>query len=157
MRKAHQVLAGVLAAFVVIQAMAIAYAIAGFGHWLENGGVANKAVLDSWDKHPPHWRGSGGFALHGIDGTMIIPLLAIVLLVVSLLANRSLPGAAARGGILFGMVALQIILGLSSHDVVALAPVHALNGFGIFAMAIMTVRKASTATRSEPAAATVAA
>jgi len=146
MRKAHQILAGLLAAMVVVQAMAIAYAIAGLGHWIEkDGGMVNKAVFDSWDDNPPTWRGSGGFALHGIDGMMIIPLITIVFLIVSLLAAKQVEGAAKRAGILFGMVALQIFLGLSSHDVVALAPLHALNGLGIFVMALVTARKASVA------------
>jgi hypothetical protein len=146
MRKAHQILAIVLAAFVVIQAMAIAYALAGLGHWLEeDGGTINKAVLDSWDDNPPDWRGSGGFALHGIDGMMIIPLVTIVFLVVSLIAAKQVQGAAQRAGILFGMVALQVFLGLALHGVVLLAPLHALNGFGIFAMAIVTARKAGEA------------
>jgi hypothetical protein len=151
MRKAHQILAGVLAAEVVIQIMAIAYALAGLGHWLEeDGGMVNKAVLDSWEDNPPDWQGSGGFALHGINGMMIIPVIAIVFLIVSLLANRQLPGAAKRGGILFGMVVLQVFLGLSLHDVVLLAPLHALNGLGILAMAGITARKASIATTPEP-------
>ena len=146
MRKAHQVLAGLLAAMVVVQAMAIAYALAGLGHWInEDGGEVNKAIFDSWEDNPPTWRGSGGFALHGIDGMMVIPLITIVFLVVSLLAAKQVQGAAQRAGILFVMVALQVFLGLSSHDVVALAPLHALNGFGIFAMAILTMRKAGEA------------
>lgn len=144
MRKAHQILAGLLAAFVVVQAMAIAYAFAGLGHWIDkDGGVVNHAVFKDWDKHPPKWRGSGGFALHGIDGMMIIPLVTIVFLIVSLLAAKQVAGAAQRAAILFVMVALQIFLGLSAHDVVVLAPLHALNAFGIFAMAVLTVRRAS--------------
>ena len=153
MRKAHQYLAGLLAVMVVVQAMAIAYALAGLGHWLEkDGGMVNKAVLDSWDDNPPDWRGSGGFALHGIDGMMIIPLITIVFLIVSLIAARQVAGAASRAGILFGMVALQVFLGLSLHDVVVLAPLHALNGFGIFAMAFFTARKASASVEATPAA-----
>ena len=151
MRKAHQILAGILAAMVIIQAMAIAYALAGLGYWIEeDGGVVSKAVFDAWEDDPPTWQGSGGFALHGINGMMIIPLIAIVFLVVSLLAAKQVDGAAKRAAILFGMVALQIFLGLTSHSVVLLAPLHALNGFGIFAMAVVTYRKAG-----EPAAVAV--
>jgi hypothetical protein len=146
MRKAHQVLAGILAAEVVIQAMAIAFALAGLGHWInDDGGQLNKAVLDSWEDNPPDWTGSIGFPIHGMNGMMLIPLIAIVFLVVSLLANKTVPGAAQRGSILFGMVALQVFLGLTSHEVVFLAPLHALNGFGIFAMSVLTVRKAGEA------------
>ncbi len=149
MRKAHQVLAYLLAAEVVVQIMAIAYALAGLGHWIEeDGGMINKAVFDAWEDTPPTWQGSGGFALHGINGMMIIPLLAIVFLVVSLLANKQVEGAAKRGGILFGLVALQVVLGLSLHGIVVLAPLHALNGLGILVMAYITAKKAGVA---EPA------
>jgi hypothetical protein len=152
MRKAHQILAGIIAAFVVIQAMAIAYAIAGLGYWInEDGGELNKAVFDSWEDNPPDWQGSGGFALHGIDGMMIIPVVTIVFLIVSLLANKVVPGAAKRAGIIFVMVALQVTLGLASHDAVLLAPLHALNGFGIFAMAVVSARKAADAAAPAPA------
>jgi hypothetical protein len=150
MRKAHQVLALILAAFVVVQAMAIAYALAGLGKWVEDdGGVLNKAVLDN-DKDL-HFRGVGGFALHGIDGMMIIPLVTIVFLVVSLLAAKQVPGAASRAGILFAMVALQVVLGLGLHGVVVLAPLHALNAFGIFSMAMVTARKAGEVRAATPA------
>jgi heme A synthase len=110
----------------------------------------NKQVLDDEDLH---FQGVGGFAIHGMNGMMIIPLIAIVFLIVSLLANKQLPGAAKRGGILFGMVALQVFLGLTLHDVVVLAPLHALNGLGILAMAFVTARQASVAEPAVPAVA----
>jgi hypothetical protein len=154
MRKAHQVLAGLIAALVVVQAMAIAYAMAGLAHWVDkDGGVLNKQVLDSWEKHAPTWQGSGGFALHGIDGMMIIPVVTIAFLVVSLLAAKQVAGAGKRAAILFGMVVVQVVLGLSAHDVVVLAPLHALNGLGIFAMAMVTVRKAAAVPAAAPVAA----
>lgn len=144
MRKAHQILAGILAAMVVIQAMSIAYALAGLGYWIENdGGVVSKAVFDAWDEDPPTWQGSGGFGLHAVSGMTLIPLLAIVFLVVSLFAAKQVQGAAQRASILFGMVLVQVFLGIFSHEAVLLAPLHALNGFGIFAMAIVAVRKAA--------------
>ena len=144
MRKAHQIFAGIIAAEVVIQAMAIAFALFGLGHWLEeDGGQLNKAVLDSWEDNPPDWTGSIGFPIHGMNGMMLIPLITIIFLIISLIANKTVPGAAKRAGILFLLVAIQVILGLSSHSVVALGPLHALNGFAIFTMAIYTARKAS--------------
>ncbi|HUR12898.1 MAG TPA: hypothetical protein VM097_00245 [Mycobacteriales bacterium] len=148
MRKAHQVLAYLLAAEVVIQAMAIAYALAGLGYWvMEEGGVLTKQLIDDEDLT---FQGVGGFAIHGMNGMMIIPLLGIVFLVVSLLANKQVPGAAKRGGIIFGLLALQVFLGLTSHSAVLLAPLHALNGFGIFTMCVVAARKAA-AQDGEPA------
>jgi hypothetical protein len=148
MRKAHQVLAYLLGLEVVIQIMAIAYALAGLGHWvMEDGGVLTKQLIDDEELD---FQGVGGFAIHGMNGMMIIPLIAIVFLVVSLLANKQVPGAAKRGGILFGLVALQVVLGLSLHDVVLLAPLHALNGLAILFMAVSTGRKAGVAEGAEP-------
>jgi hypothetical protein len=150
MRKAHQILAGILGLEVVIQAMAIAYALAGLSYWvMEDGGVLTKQVIDD---ETAEFQGVGGFAVHGINGMMIIPLLGIIFLVVSLLANKQLPGAAKRGGIIFAMVALQVFLGLTSHSAPLLAPLHALNGFGIFAMCAVAVRKAAAAETAVPVA-----
>jgi len=145
MRKAHQVLAIVLAAFVVIQAMAIAYALAGLGKWIEDGHTLNAAVKKQLEDGDVKYRGVGGFALHGIDGQLIIPIITILLLIFSLLAAKQVPGAGTRGGIIFVMVIVQIVLGMSAEDAPFLAPIHALNGFGIFAMAVVTARKAAEA------------
>jgi hypothetical protein len=142
MRKAHQILAGLLAVEVVIQAMAIAYALAGLGKWIDDGNTLDKAVKKRIENGDVGFQGTGGFAIHGINGQMLIPLIAIALLVVSLLAAKEIEGAGKRAGILLGMVVVQVILGMTSEDVVLLAPLHALNGFGIFAMAVVTARKA---------------
>jgi hypothetical protein len=153
MRKVYGVLAYLLAAEVVIQAMAIAYALAGLGKWVEDdGGVLNKAVLDS--DNGPDFRGIGGFATHGINGMMIIPLLVLLLLIISFFAK--LPGASKRAAVLLGLVVLQVILGIALHSVPYIAWLHVLNAFAIFMGALMTGRWAFTeaaAPASEPVAA----
>ncbi len=80
MRSVYKVLAYVVAAEVVIQAMAIVYAVAGEGRWVMEGGVLDKAVIESRAFVFPEVL---GFAIHGINGTMIIPLLALLLLIFS--------------------------------------------------------------------------
>ena len=131
MRKAYQVLAYALSVEVVVQAMAIAYALFGLGKWIEDdGGVLNKQVLDA-DKGP-EFSGVGGFAVHGLNGTMVIPVVLLLLLVVSFFAK--VPGGVRLAAILFGMVALQVALGMISHAVPYLGPLHALNAFGILVM-----------------------
>ena len=48
MRNVYRVLAYLLSIEVLVQGMAIAYAIAGLGKWVEDdGGVLNKQVMDS--------------------------------------------------------------------------------------------------------------
>ena len=135
MRKTYQIFAFLIATEVVIQAAAIAYALAGLGKWVEDdGGVLNKAVLDADDG--PDFRGVGGFELHGINGMMIIPLITLLFLIFSFFTK--LPGASKRAGLITLLVAVQVTLGLSSHSVVALAPLHAINGFILFSLAVMT-------------------
>jgi hypothetical protein len=150
MRTAYRVLAYLLAAEVLIQAMAIAYALAGLGKWVEDdGGVLNKQVLDSDSADFP---GIGGFAIHGINGMMIIPIVTLLLLIVSFFAK--VPGGVRRAAILVGLVILQVALGIALHGVPYVAPLHALNAFAILVMAFMAGRAASVAA-SEPAPDTV--
>jgi hypothetical protein len=151
MRSTFRVLAYVLAAEVVIQAMAIAYALAGLGKWVsDEGGVLNKAALDS---ESLEFTGVGGFAVHGINGMMVIPLLTLVLLIVSFFSK--VPGAPKRAGILVGLVILQVALGLGLHGVVFLAPLHVLNAFGILVMAFTTGRLAGAVEPVRPDPVTV--
>jgi Family of unknown function (DUF6220) len=139
MRNAYRILAYLLAVEVLVQAMAIAYAIAGLGKWVEDdGGVLNKQVLDSDN---PDFKGVGGFALHGINGTMIIPILIILLLVVSFFAK--VPGGVRSAAILFGLVVLQVFLGIFSHSIPFVIVLHVLNAFAILGLAIMAGRSAS--------------
>jgi hypothetical protein len=125
-----------LAIEVVVQAMAIAYAIAGLGKWVEDdGGVLNKQVLDS---DSPDFQGVGGFATHGINGTMIIPIVVILLLIVSFFAK--VPGGVQKAAILFGLVALQVFLGIFSHEIPGVIVLHVLNAFAILGLAIAAGR-----------------
>src|SRR4051794_9479645 len=78
MRRAYRVLAYVIAVEVIVQAMMIATGVAGLDHWIEHDhATVTKHVLDK----NPSFTGSFGFAVHAINGEMLIPLLAIVLLI----------------------------------------------------------------------------
>ncbi|MCU1672396.1 MAG: hypothetical protein JWN77_509 [Frankiales bacterium] len=152
MKKAYSILAYLLAAEVVINGMAMAYAIAAVFRWVEeDGGVINKALLDA---DSPDFPGIGAFMLHGMNGMMVIPLLAVALLVVSFFAKVT--GGTRRAAVLLGLVVLQVVLGLSAHGVSALAPLHVLNAFGIFVMAILTARSVATTSAAHAPAATQA-
>jgi|tagenome__1003787_1003787.scaffolds.fasta_scaffold20839051_2 uncharacterized sodium:solute symporter family permease YidK len=139
MRNVYRVLAYLLAVEVVVQAMAIAYAIAGLGKWVEDdGGVLNKQVIDS---DSPDFPGVGGFATHGINGTMIIPIIIILLLIVSFFAK--IPGGVRKAAILFGLVALQVFLGIFSHSIPFVIVLHVLNAFAILGMSLVAARSAT--------------
>ena len=150
MRNVYKVLAYLVAIEVVIQAMAIAYAIAGLGYWVEeDNGVLNKAVLESDDAD---FTGIGGFIAHGINGTLIIPLLVLVLLIVSFFAK--VPGGVRFAAIIFGLVVVQIFLGIFAHSVPFVVVLHALNAFLILGASLAAGRAASVA--PDPAPASVA-
>jgi hypothetical protein len=139
MRNVYRVLAYLLAVEVLVQAMATAYAIAGLGKWVEDdGGVLNKQVLDS---DSPDFPGVGGFATHGLNGMMIIPILVLLLLIVSFFAK--VPGGVRKAAIVFGLVILQVVLGITSHSIPFVIVLHVLNAFAILGVAIMAGRSAS--------------
>jgi hypothetical protein len=150
MRSVYRVLAFLIAIEVVIQAMAIAYAIVGLGKWVEDdGGVLNKQVLDADSAEFP---GVGGFATHGINGTMIIPILVLLLLIVSFFAK--VPGGVRSAVIVLVLVAVQVFLGIFSHSVPFVIVLHVLNAFAIMGVAAMAGRSASAI--AEPARTSVA-
>jgi hypothetical protein len=135
-RKTYRVLAYIIVAEVVIQAMAIAFALAGLGHWIDNGHTLTKQIADS---HPT-FDGSVGFPIHAINGEMLVPLLVIALLVVSFFAQ--VPDGTKFAAIIFGMVVVQVILGVSADAAPPLILLHVPNAFGILAMAFIAARKA---------------
>ena len=75
MRTTYKVLAYAIAAEVVVQAAVMIWAISGLGLWVEDGGVFDKSVLES-EANP--FSEATGFMIHGINGTMVIPVLALV-------------------------------------------------------------------------------
>lgn len=147
MRSAFRVLAYIIAAEVVIQAAAIAYAMFGLGSWIDNGGTLNKSVLDDGTS----FTGAVGFAIHGINGEMVIPLLALVLLVVSFFAKVA--GSAKWAGAILALVVIQVLLGLFGHSAPILGPLHGINALILFAVAVMAGHAvgSSTTTGVSPA------
>ena len=135
MRTAYRVLAYLIAAEVVIQAAAIAYAVFGLGAWIEGGGVMDKAAMES---DSADFAGVGGFALHGINGEMVVPLLALILLVVSFFTGMR--GAAKWAGIVVGLVALQILLGVFGDGLPLLGILHGANALVLLVVAVVAAR-----------------
>lgn len=136
MRKAYRILGYVIAAEVVVQAMAIAFALAGLGKWIEDGGVLDSQTQQS----DVSFTGVLGFAIHGINGEMVIPLLVIVLAIISPFARVRLATRLAL--VLVGLVILQVLLGMFLHGIPYLALLHAANAFGIAATAVIAARRA---------------
>jgi heme A synthase len=136
MKSVYRVLAYIVAAEVAVQAMAIAYAVAGEGKWVTDGGVLDKAVIESRAFVFPEVL---GYAVHGINGTMVIPALALLLLIFSFFAK--IPGAVKWAGVVLLLVVVQISLGIFGHSIPVLGALHGLNALLLFSSAVYAARR----------------
>ena len=130
MRKLYTVLAWTIAGAVVVQAAAIAFAFGGMLNLVSEGGVVDKALLESFQAGGV---GELGFMIHGIVGASLIPLLAIALLVVSFFVRAR--GAKLWAAITLGLVVLQVVLGFSITDSPYLGLIHGANALAVVAAA----------------------
>ena len=133
MRSAYRVLAFLVAGLVVVQAAAIAYAVFGLGKWVEEGGTLDKAAMESEDTT---FDGVLGFMIHGMNGMMLIPLVALLLLIVSFFAKVS--RGVAQAGIILLLVVVQVALGIFARELPGLGALHGLNALLLFGAAVMT-------------------
>jgi hypothetical protein len=136
MRIAYRVLAHLVAIGVAVQAAAMVYAIAGLGIWVDGGGVLDKAAMEADEPFPE----VVGFAVHGINGMMVIPLIALLLLITSFFARVA--GAVKWAVIVLVLVVVQVALGLFGHEVSGLGALHGLNALLLFASALQAGRVA---------------
>ena len=119
-----------------MQAAAIAYAVFGLFKFIDNGAVVDKATQESGET----FDGVVGFIVHGFNGYLIVPALALILLVVAFFAK--VPGGVKWAAILFGLVVLQFMLGGFAHEVPAVGAVHGLNALAVFTVALIAARRA---------------
>jgi hypothetical protein len=152
MKGVYRVFAYLIALEVIVQAAAIALAVFGLGKWIDDGGTLNKAVMEGNDSSID---GVIGFAIHGINGTMIIPILTLLFLIISFFAK--VPGGVKWAAITFGLMVLQVALGIFSHAVYPLGPLHAINAFILMGVAATAGRRVSTVTATAPVATEAAA
>lgn len=141
MKPAYRMLAYLLALGVLVQAGAIAYALSGLGTWIQNGGVLDKAAMES---ETTEFTGIAGFMVHGINGQLVMPLLAVLLLVVSFFAK--VRGGVGLAGMLLGAIVVQVALGMFGHGMPVLGWVHGMLGVVIFVSALITARRAERGT-----------
>ncbi|WP_421741139.1 hypothetical protein [Cellulomonas sp.] len=146
MRTAYRVLAYLVATGVFVQAAAIAYAWFSTLNELDGG-----AVIDS------EWEGNLGHAMHGIVGTMVIPLLVIALLIVSFFAK--FPGAVRYALIILGLLVLQIVLAFVAFGAPVVGALHGANALALLGVSITAAQRVprDTATTGSSATATAVA
>ncbi len=131
MRTAYKVLAYLIALEVMIQAAAIAYGVFGITKWVEGGATLDKAVMED---ESTTFTGLGGLILHGMNGTMIIPVLALVFLIFSFFAK--VPGGAKWAAFVLLAVVVQVFLGIFSHELTSLGALHGVNALILFGLAV---------------------
>ena len=140
MRRTYSVIAWIIAGGVVVQAASIAFALGGIGRYVQDGGVIDKALVES---RQATFTGDLGFPIHGIVGGMVIPLAAVALLIVAFFVKTRgarLRGARLWAGIVLALVALQITLGYSIVDMPYLGLVHGANALAVLLTAVYAAR-----------------
>lgn len=149
MRLTYLILARIIAILVVIQAMTMVFAVAGFFTWIDEGGSADSSTLK--EGNFPEFTGDVGFMIHGISGGMVIPLLALLLLIASFFAK--VPRGILLAVVVVVSTAVQYFAGFIAHDLPAIGLVHGLNAFILFgsALAAAQAAKNADATQAAPA------
>lgn len=136
MRSAYRVVAGLISLGVVVQAASIAYAMFAIAHEVENGTVIDKNYVE----HSSGPEGIG-FAIHAIDGQMVIPLLALVLLVLSFFAKVA--GGVKWAAFTFLAVVVQVVLAFVSFGAPVAGFLHGLNALVVFSLGVFAARRAA--------------
>ena len=93
MRRFYSALAWIVAGGVVVQAAAIAFGFGGMVGYVMDGGVVDKALMESQQST---FTGDLGFPIHAIVGGLLMPVVALVLGVVSFFV-RGVPRAKTVG------------------------------------------------------------
>jgi hypothetical protein len=122
--------------------MFMVWAIAGLGKWVDGGGVFDKSVIES--EGAPPFPEVAGVIVHGINGTFVVPGLALLLLIVSFFTKvrRAIKWAV----IVFVLVVVQGQLGFFGHDFPLAGALHGLNALALFGVALYTGRRLRAAT-----------
>jgi hypothetical protein len=150
MRAAYKVFAWLIALGVVVQAASMVYGVAGLGIWIDKeGGVLDKAAFESDEALFPE---VVGLMIHGMNGMIVIPALALLFLIVSFFAK--VPGGIAWAALVLLAVVVQVALGLLGHSAAIWGGLHGINALVLFSLAVyagMRVPRA-VAARAEPTA-----
>jgi hypothetical protein len=147
MNKAYQILARLIAALVVVQAAAIAYGAFAIDKVIDKAKDHGNTIANASSKLD----GGAGYGIHGLLGTLVIPLAAIILFVVAFMAH--IPDGVKWAGFIVLDVIVQVALGLAAHSVPALGWLHGPNALVLFGLAIYTARRSTTSVATEPMAA----
>jgi heme A synthase len=128
-KQTYRVVAGLIALGVLVQAAAVALA------WFQViGDIESGAVFDENAEF------NLGHLVHLYGGLYAIPALGLILLVVSFLAAKSVPNARKWGGIVFGLIVLQVALAIFAFAIApAIGALHGLNALLLLGAALKAV------------------
>jgi hypothetical protein len=133
MKQIYRALAYLIAAGVVVQAAAIAYAVFRMFEWVAAGGTIDKALIESDN---PQIGGIAGFNLHQLVGVTILPLLALLFLISSFFAR--IPGGIRWALILFAATLVQSLIGIYAHHSSAVGWLHGAMALILFTVAVVS-------------------
>jgi hypothetical protein len=140
MRTAYKVLAYLVAVEVAVQAMVMVWAIAGLGVWVDGGGVFDKSVIEgSVGSGGMPFPEVAGILVHGINGTFVIPGIALGLLIVSFFTK--VRGTIKWALIVFALTVAQGQIGFLGHEFPLAGALHGLNALALFAVALYAGRR----------------
>jgi hypothetical protein len=139
MRKLYSALAWVIAAGVVVQAASIAFGFGGMMGYVTEGGVVDKAFVESREAA---FTGDLGFFAHAVVGGLLLPVVAFALGVVSFFV-RGVPRAKTLAWATFALVFIQGSAGYSISDMPYVGLFHGANALLILLVAVYAARAAS--------------
>ena len=147
MRTVYRVLAFIVAAEVAIQAALVVWGDAGLGRYVDQVGVVDKSTFESaFEGGPMPFPEFVGLLLHGLNGMVIIPSLALLLLLASFFAK--VPRGVVFALAVLGLVVLQATLGLGGHAIPFLGALHGINALVLFSTAMWTGLRVSRVRRT---------
>jgi len=143
MKSVYRVFAYLIALEVAVQAAAVAFALFGLGKWIQDGNTLDKAAMEDQDLS---FTGVVGFMIHGLNGMMIIPAIALIFLIFSFFAR--VPGGSKWAAAVLLAVVVQVALGLFAHETPQLGALHGINALILFSLAVMAGMRVSRVTRA---------
>lgn len=153
MKKAYTALAHTIAVLVVLQAAFMAWAIFGFGKWIDDGNTFDKSVLDCTDCGW-NFTEERGFMFHGISGMMLIPLISLILLIIAFFAK--IPGGVKYAAVLLVLILIQgQVLPMVGRDMPFFGAVHGANALAILLVAVWAGLRVKRVTGAEAPRASV--
>jgi hypothetical protein len=139
MKSVYRVLAYLVALEVIVQAAAIAFAMFGLVKWIDEGGVLDAAGIESGSVE---FTGVLGFPIHAINGQMVIPLIALLLVISAFFAK--VPGGVLWAGLVLLTVVVQVLLGIFAHGAPELGLLHGVVAIALFTFAVIAARRAES-------------